>query len=213
MPPPDKANPTIPAPLKLMIVDAKQQEIYRSAAADKKFGPAIIFALAGDSGEQYTVTVNKPILPYILRYHYTRVFSMQLFLVLLVSALVSAVLGHFLIRPLKILGLYSKQFADREVSDVPASVLVRADEFGDLARDLSAMSNQITQLINSQQQLLHDVSHELRAPLARIQARIALLEQAGTPLTTTQALHHDCEKLNELIHKIHPPQVRKKITK
>ena len=202
MPPPHKAQSRFPVPLSLVIFDQDQREIYRSAGAPKKLGPTLKFNLAGQGGVQYQVFANKPILPHLLRFLFARVFSIQLLVILFASAVVSAVLSHCLVRPLKLLGQYSKQFAKREVTDVPQAVLTRADELGDLARDLGQMSTQITTLINSQQQLLHDVSHELRAPLARIQARVALLEQAGVNTATTDTLHHDCDKLNQLIQRV-----------
>lgn len=39
------------------------------------------------------------------------------------------------------------------------------------------MTEQLSQLVNAQQQLLHDVSHELRSPLARMQAAIGIAQQ------------------------------------
>lgn len=202
MPPPHVSQTRIPMPLSLVIIDTAQKEIYRSASAPKKYHGMLELTVEGEAGITYRVLANKPIFPYLLRYLFARMFSIQLLVVLLVTAIVSAILCHFLVRPLKLLGQYSQQFAMRENVDVPSSVLARRDELGDLARDLAHMSAQITTLINNQQQLLHDVSHELRAPLARIQARVALLEQAGVNPKTTDALHDDCDKLNQLIQRV-----------
>lgn len=196
-----KMKSAYPVPLSLVIFDHAQQEIYRSAGVPKKRNALLEFNVTGNNGEHYRVLANKPILPHLLRFLFARVFSIQLLVVLLVTAVVSALLSHYLVRPLQLLGQYSKQFARREVTEVPAAVLARSDELGDLARELAAMSHQVTELINKQQQLFHDVSHELRAPLARIQARVALLEQAGVSTSTTEALHLDCEKIHLLIQR------------
>ena len=50
----------------------------------------------------------------------------------------------------------------------------RADELGDLGRDFNRMAEQLERLDASQQQLLCDVSHELRSPLARLEIALGL---------------------------------------
>ncbi len=51
------------------------------------------------------------------------------------------------------------------------------DEIADLGRNFDHMAQKIQQLVGSQKRLLHDVSHELRSPLARLQAVIGLARQ------------------------------------
>ncbi len=51
------------------------------------------------------------------------------------------------------------------------------DEIADLGRNFDHMAQKIQHLVGSQQRLLHDVSHELRSPLARLQAAIGLARQ------------------------------------
>lgn len=53
----------------------------------------------------------------------------------------------------------------------------RRDELADLGRAFDQTVTQLDSLINSQKRLLHDVSHEVRSPLARMQLAIDLLEQ------------------------------------
>ena len=53
----------------------------------------------------------------------------------------------------------------------------RRDELADLKRAFDQTVTQLDSLINSQKRLLHDVSHEVRSPLARMQLAIDLLEQ------------------------------------
>jgi signal transduction histidine kinase len=50
----------------------------------------------------------------------------------------------------------------------------REDELADLGREFDRMASRLQTLIESQQRLLHDVSHELRSPLARLQAAAGL---------------------------------------
>lgn len=53
----------------------------------------------------------------------------------------------------------------------------RRDEMADLGRGFDRMTEQLELLVGAQRRLLHDVSHELRSPLARLQAAIGLARQ------------------------------------
>lgn len=53
----------------------------------------------------------------------------------------------------------------------------RRDEIADLAHDFDRMATHLQQLTESRKLLLHDISHELRSPLSRMQAAIGLLRQ------------------------------------
>ncbi len=60
-----------------------------------------------------------------------------------------------------------------------ARLAARRDEFGVLARDFNRMGARLQDLIGSQRQLLRDVSHELRSPLARLRVALALANGPG----------------------------------
>ncbi|NJD06272.1 MAG: HAMP domain-containing protein [Methylococcaceae bacterium] len=53
----------------------------------------------------------------------------------------------------------------------------RRDEIADLGSAFDHMAEQLGHLVAAQRRLLHDVSHELRSPLARLQAAIGLARQ------------------------------------
>lgn len=53
----------------------------------------------------------------------------------------------------------------------------RRDELADLGRDFERTSARLKLLLDGQRRLLHDVSHELRSPLARLQAAVGLARQ------------------------------------
>ncbi len=53
----------------------------------------------------------------------------------------------------------------------------RRDEIADVAKDFDAMAERLQQLIASRDRLLHDVSHELRSPLARMSVAVGLARQ------------------------------------
>lgn len=53
----------------------------------------------------------------------------------------------------------------------------RRDELADLAEHFDRMAAQLEQLVTARDRLLHDVSHELRSPLSRLQLAIGLARQ------------------------------------
>jgi two-component system, OmpR family, sensor kinase len=62
----------------------------------------------------------------------------------------------------------------------------RRDELADLGRDFDSMAQRVQSLMDGQRRLFHDVSHELRSPLTRLQVAIGLARQ--NPERVEQAL-------------------------
>ena len=80
----------------------------------------------------------------------------------------------------------------------------RRDEFGVLATDFNRMGARLQSLIGSQRQLLRDVSHELRSPLARLRIALALAERASPEEREKlwPRLTRECDRLEALISEI-----------
>lgn len=80
----------------------------------------------------------------------------------------------------------------------------RRDELGVLARDFNRMGARLQGLIGSQRQLLRDVSHELRSPLARLRVALALAERASGDEREKlwPRLTRECDRLESLISEI-----------
>lgn len=79
----------------------------------------------------------------------------------------------------------------------------RRDEIADLAADFDSMAEQLDRLSKSRQTLLHDISHELRSPLARMQVAIGLLRQ--TPDQTTamvERIERESQRLDALVEEL-----------
>ncbi|HAW62123.1 MAG TPA: two-component sensor histidine kinase [Pseudomonas sp.] len=85
-----------------------------------------------------------------------------------------------------------------------ARLAKRRDELGVLASDFNRMGARLQALIGSQRQLLRDVSHELRSPLARLRIALGLAERA-TPSEREviwPRLAKECDRLEALISEI-----------
>ncbi|MDD2092101.1 HAMP domain-containing histidine kinase [Pseudomonas guariconensis] len=85
-----------------------------------------------------------------------------------------------------------------------ARLAARRDEFGVLANDFNKMGARLQSLIGSQRQLLRDVSHELRSPLARLRIALALAERAEPEQRQAlwPRLTRECDRLEALISEI-----------
>ncbi|MFC3944852.1 sensor histidine kinase [Pseudomonas gingeri NCPPB 3146 = LMG 5327] len=85
-----------------------------------------------------------------------------------------------------------------------AKLAARRDEFGVLAKDFNLMGARLQSLIGSQRQLLRDVSHELRSPLARLRIALALAERSNPEERERlwPRLTRECDRLEALISEI-----------
>ena len=128
-------------------------------------------------------------------------FTLWLLTAALTGLLFSAGLAWYLTRPVRHLRDASRQLAaGRLETRVAPRIGNRRDDIADLGRDFDHMAGQLQALMNAQQRLLHDVSHELRSPLARMQIAIGLLQQ--NPDKTGQALvriQRESDRLDNLV--------------
>jgi signal transduction histidine kinase len=95
------------------------------------------------------------------------------------SFLFAALLAWYFSRPIRALrGAFEAAAAgDLAPKFGEARMAVAGDELAELGHDFDRMSAQLRTLMEGQRRLLHDVSHELRSPLARLQAAIGLAHQ------------------------------------
>lgn len=86
---------------------------------------------------------------------------------------------------------------------VGPALRARNDELAELGRDLDGMTGRLQELVLGQRRLLHDVSHEMRSPLARLQAAIGLArqqpERAGELL---ERIEREGERLDVLVGEV-----------
>jgi signal transduction histidine kinase len=104
----------------------------------------------------------------------------QLMLVLLLALMVIVFLSAYavlrgLLRPLRALGAGVTQLSEGQLDVVVPSK--RRDEFGVLAEAFNAMVGRVRDMLRARDQLLLDVSHELRSPIARMKVALELLPE------------------------------------
>lgn len=105
----------------------------------------------------------------------------RIIMALMISGIVCYALTRYLSSPVFALRAATQQFARGDLdARVGAKICNRRDEFSDLANDFNEMAQQIGTLLLLQKQLLTDISHELRSPLARLNVAIELARRSPT---------------------------------
>lgn len=95
-----------------------------------------------------------------------------------VSLIFAALLAAYVSQPIRRLRQALQAGAKGELTPgLSAAMGKRRDELADLGQDFDRMAQHLAQLMEGQRRLLHDVSHELRSPLARLNAIIGLARQ------------------------------------
>jgi two-component system sensor histidine kinase CpxA len=124
---------------------------------------------------------------------------------IVVAAAVSFILARFIVVPVRRLQLAEQQVAAGDLSVRVAHTLgKRTDDIARLARDFDLMTERVDALMQSQQRLMRDVSHELRSPLARLQALLSIARQKADAEHAEQIdrMESELERLDELIGQI-----------
>ena len=129
---------------------------------------------------------------------------------LVVSALTSWWLAQHLSAPIRRIQEGARALAS-EGADVSLSAGLRVsaglegrkDEVAVLARDFDAMADQLRANRSAITQLLRDISHELRSPLARMRVALGLARQPPADLSRQlDRLEREIERLDSLISQV-----------
>lgn len=114
-------------------------------------------------------------------------FPVEPLIATFLASLISAVLlARYISRPIQNLRDAFDAAADGNLQ-LRLNTLMgkRDDELADLGRHFDRMSDRLKASMELQQSLLHDVSHELRSPLARLQVAVGLARQSPEKLEAT----------------------------
>ena len=123
---------------------------------------------------------------------------------ILIGGFICYLLSLYLLRPIRILQRAAKKLGQGEFQTrVQALLGHRKDEIGELARDFDEMAARLESLVLSKQQLLQDISHELRSPLARLSVALEIARDKSPAVEKELTrIAYETDKLNELIRQL-----------
>ena len=120
----------------------------------------------------------------------------------LASLLFAALLAWYFSRPIRALRSAFEAAAAGDLAPKFAANRPRliGDELAELGQDFDRMSARLRALMDGQRRLLHDVSHELRSPLARLQAAIGLAHQQPDRIQPTlERIERESVRMDRLV--------------
>jgi two-component system sensor histidine kinase CpxA len=169
-----------------------------------KYGIArVALLLNGQSGRAYIFATELPAGPRAALGINRAALLLQWGVALLVSGLICSLLTRYLTAPILRLREMSQKLAAGDLSVRTGSELARRrDEIGDLVRDFNAMASRIEELVSRQRQLISDVSHELRSPLARLNVALDLGRGRKGNDPAFEQMEEDIRILDELIGRL-----------
>lgn len=120
---------------------------------------------------------------------------------LLLGASLFLILARHITKPIRSLQNAAARIADGDLTGrALPSISPRRDELADLARDFDRMAERVQGLLERQQELLVDISHELRSPLTRLSVSLELLRRGETD--GIERMQSDVNSINGLIQQI-----------
>ena len=140
--------------------------------------PIFSQTIKANSGESYTLIFrfdlrSRPLWRLFKRFGLYWVF----FVAFVISGVISWWLAIKTVRPIQDIAFASGLHDEEDfLSKIDVKILKRPDEIGELARQLQLSGIKIQELIKKQKDLLRDVSHEVRTPLARLQIATETLQ-------------------------------------
>jgi len=118
-----------------------------------------------------------------------------------VGLLFSLLLAWNLTRPMRQLrqGFARVSHGDLSVRLYPV-MRKRHDELSRVAQDFDAMVERLDTLVKAREELLHDISHELRSPLARLQLATGLARQTPDSVASSlDRIDEEARRLDKMI--------------
>lgn len=129
--------------------------------------------------------------------------TIVLIVAMLLLALLSYPLTRFVLSPLRKITQTSLALGSGNLS--ARTELRRSDEVGLLARTIDDMAEQIQKLLKSEKELLANISHEFRSPLARMRVAIELTKEDIDPEEVRSYLldiENDIHELDQLVNDV-----------
>lgn len=163
--------------------------------------PMLAFAAVTDGGRRYVfvVEVNPPPGPPFGNLSF---LLPRLFAVLLTAGALCYLLARYIVSPVVKLRAVTRQVSGGDLSARVGPLLGRRrDELATMGHDFDVMAERVETLVNAQQRLIRDISHELRSPLTRLGVALELARRraGGEAGAALDRIGREAESINEMI--------------
>lgn len=163
----------------------------------------VALVLPGSGGRNYIFATELPAGPRVAIGMDTAAVVSRLAVAFSVSGFICYLLTLYLTGPILRLREAAQRLAQGKLSTRAAiSIESRGDELGALGRDFNTMASRIEELISRQRQLIFDISHELRSPLARLNVAVDLARGGKAGSLPFDHMESDLIRLNEMIGRL-----------
>ncbi len=163
----------------------------------------VALMLPGSGGRDYIFATELPAGPRAAFGMDRAAVLLRFVVALSVSGLICYLLTLYLTGPILRLRQAAQQLAGGMLSTrAPAGIERRGDELGALGRDFNTMAARMEELISRQRQLIFDISHELRSPLARLNVALDLAKGGKAGSLPFDHMESDLVRLNEMIGRL-----------
>ena len=167
----------------------------------ERAGDSLTIALAVDApdGERYVVAARSPAAVRLVATPPSELFLRNVAIVL-VCTFGCLTLALYSRSPLVSVRDVSRRLADGDLSiRVPVAFTRRTDELGHMVREFNAMADRVEAVVETQNRMLRDVSHELRSPLSRQQIAIELARKQGVAYEPLERIEAEALRMTMLI--------------
>jgi two-component system sensor histidine kinase CpxA len=164
----------------------------------------LLSQLVTPSDETYALSLMRQPRGALGIFNLTETPIVTLIATLIASAILCYLLARYLSDPIRHLRAATRSIAGGDLGARVSNLLgKRRDELAMLAVDFDLMAERLRNLLESQRQLLRDVSHELRSPLARLQIALGLARRPNANLEQEfDRIEQEAQRLDELIGEI-----------
>ena len=131
--------------------------------------------------------------------------AFRLFIALLISGVICYLLARYISKPIiKLRGAVNDLQQGKFDTNVAGEFKNRNDEIAELAADFDQMSTELKNQFKQREDLLRDISHELRSPLARMRIASELIKSRlnNNNLSEINRIELEISRLDELIGEI-----------
>ncbi|BBD07657.1 sensor histidine kinase [Desulfovibrio ferrophilus] len=152
-------------------------------------------------GDMFVAIIQFPSPLHFIRLQFSQKPPFRLIIFLAAGFLLSYLLARYLTTPVRKLQQAARKLGHGDLSARVTDGSMNYSEFRELGHEFNRMAGRVEKLVRSQQQLIRDISHELRSPLTRMKLSLELARKRSDPVCQAELdrIEADTARLEELV--------------